>query len=408
MKVLFIDAYFYPEKIAFTHLEKDILSVLVEAGNEVEVICPVPTRGISKEDAEKYKKIRFEKILGANVTRFWAPNETKNTFARAIRYLWCNIRTYQIAKKVDNVDVVFAVSTPPTQGFLAAKTAKKLDCKFVYSLQDIFPDSMVSAKIAKEGGLLWKIGRWIENYTYKNADKIIVISEGFKKNIMEKGVLQEKIEVIPNWIDTNIVVAIPKKDNKLYEELELDRNKFTVVYAGNFGASQGADIVIKSAEKLIDQQNIQFVIFGGGSEYRNIKEYVNSKAIKNIKLFDLLPIERVSEVYSLGDLAIVTGKKGVGKSGMPSKTWSIMACNTPILASFDTGSELSNVLKQAGAGICVEPEDAELLADAIMRICNKEILFLPSSRNYVCKTSSKNRCLEMYNDILDSVCQIKN
>lgn len=93
---------------------------------------------------------------------------------------------------------------------------------FVYNLQDIFPDSLVGTGMTKKGSFLWRIGRIIENFTYRNADKIIVISEDFKRNIMAKGVPEEKIEVIYNWIDENEVVPIAKDVNPLYHELRAE------------------------------------------------------------------------------------------------------------------------------------------------------------------------------------------
>ncbi len=90
----------------------------------------------------------------------------------------------------------------------------------VYNLQDVFPDSLVGTGLAKKGGLLWKIGRVIENFTYRNADKIIVISEDFKRNIMAKGVPEEKIEVIYNWVDENAIVPVKEEDNDLFDEGE--------------------------------------------------------------------------------------------------------------------------------------------------------------------------------------------
>ena len=196
MKLLFLDAYFEPETIAFTHLENDLIEGLITDGHKIDVICPIPTRSISNDVYEKYWSLRRESLYGGYVcvTRFWAPREGKNLILRAFRYFWCNFQTYRIAMRVKNIDLVFSNSTPPTQGMLSALAVKKLSNKyekkvpFIYNLQDIFPDSLVSTGLTKKGSLLWKIGRRIENYTYRNADKIIVISEGFKRNIMAKGV----------------------------------------------------------------------------------------------------------------------------------------------------------------------------------------------------------------------------
>ena len=272
MNILFLDAYYEPESIAYTHLEKDLIEGLIADGHKIRIICPTPTRGISDEVREQYKKIKSEsKYDGAVIVeRFWAPQEGKNPLVRAFRYFWCNLRTYQKAGKQRNIDVVFSNSTPPTQGALSGLAAKKLSKKankkvpFIYNLQDIFPDSLVNAGMASKDGMLWKIGRKLENFTYNHADKIIVISQGFKRNIMEKGVPEEKIEVISNWIDLDSVHPVERKDNTLIGEFGLDPSKFIVVYAGNFGAAQGADIVLKVAKELVREKDIQFVMFGGG------------------------------------------------------------------------------------------------------------------------------------------------
>ena len=272
MNLLFLDAYFEPETIAYTHLEKDLLVGLTEKKNKIQIICPIPTRGVDDRTRMEYKGRKSEKLYNekVRVRRFWAPREGKNPIIRAFRYFWCNLRTYQIAARCNHVNTVFSNSTPPTQGFLSAMTAKRLSKRygkkvpFVYNLQDIFPDSLVNTGLTKKGDFLWRIGRKIEDYTYKHADKIIVISEGFKRNIMEKGVPENKIAVISNWIDLDSVRPVSRDKNKLIDEFPIDPEKFLVVYAGNFGAAQGADIVLKAAKELRNYKDIQFVIFGGG------------------------------------------------------------------------------------------------------------------------------------------------
>ena len=306
--------------------------------------------------------------------------------------------------------MVFSNSTPPTQGMLSAMTAKKLSRKykkkvlFIYNLQDIFPDSLVNTGMTSEGSLLWKIGRKIENYTYKNADKIIVISEGFKRNIMKKGVKADKIEVISNWIDLDSVHPVNRNENKLIEEFSINPDKFLVVYAGNFGAAQGADIVLKAAEKLKDVSDIQFVIFGGGAYFEDAKR--EARELDNVFIHELMPPDRISEVYSLGNVALITCKPGTGNAGMPSKTWSIMACNTPIIASFDTDSDLADVIRNYGAGECIEPGAVDDLAKEIRKYYlewkNGEQKFL-NLRECVRLNASKEICVERYINVLSSM-----
>ncbi len=401
MNILFLDAYYEPEKIAYTHLERDLIEGLISAGHKVKIICPTPTRGIDDETRVKYKNVKFEEKYNGSVVvnRFMAPQEGRNPIIRAFRYLWCNFRTYQIAIKNKDIDIVFSNSTPPTQGALSGLVARKLSKRkgekvpFIYNLQDVFPDSLVNSNLSKKGSILWKIGRKLEDFTYNHADKIILISQGFKRNVLAKGVPVKKVEVISNWIDLNSVHPVDRRDNKLITEFGFDPRKFIVVYAGNFGAAQGADIILKVARQMKEYDGIQFVIFGGGPYFEDAKK--EAEDLSNVFVHELMPQDRISEVYSLGDVALITCKAGTGKAGMPSKTWSIMACNTPIIASFDKDSDLSDVIRDSGAGECVEPESIDDLKKAIISKYTHNIKGL-DLREYVKENASRKFCVSRF------------
>ena len=262
MNILFINAYFLPETIAFTHLEQDIIDALLTAGHKVEVICPTPSRGMADGEIAKYKKIKTENLRGVSVRRFSAPRERSSAVFRALRYFWCNFREYRIAKTCREADAVFAVSTPPTQGLTAGKAAKKLGVPFVYSVQDLFPDSLVSSGLAQKDSFLYKRGEKTARKTYALCDKIIVISNSFKRGVLAAGADESKIITVGNWIDSDKVKPVPKEDNRLFDELGIDKSKFTVVYAGNLGASQGADVIFKAARLLKGREDIHFAVFG--------------------------------------------------------------------------------------------------------------------------------------------------
>ena len=409
MKGLRLGTYYHPEITAASHLLDDVFEGCANAGIEIAVYVPSPSRGLDDAVRKQYKRRKTEVLHGGRIIihRFPMIIERKSFIQRALRYLLCNISGYFHGIKEKDVDIVLCSSTPPTQGMLSALVAKKLSKKsgkktpFIYDLQDVFPDSLVNAGFAHKGGLLWKIGRKIEDYTYKNADKIIVISNSIKRNIMEKGVPEEKIEVISNWIDLDSVHPVERKENALISEFGLNPNKFIVVYAGNFGAVQGADIVLKAAKELVEEKDIQFVIFGGGPYFEEAKK--EAEGIENVFIHELMPQDRVSEVYSLGDVALITCKAGTGKAGMPSKTWSIMACNTPIIASFDTDSDLADVIRDSGAGECVEPESVQVLTEAIFKqfTARKNGSNEKSDlRTYVEHNASKEICVERYIDCI--------
>lgn len=361
MKVLKLSSYYFPEQISSSHLSKDLADAYEKEGFIIENYVPMPTRGVSDEVRASYRNRKYEEERNGHVIihRFSMFREGKNPLLRAIRYVLVNLIQYWKGIHAKDIDVILAGSTPPTQGLLCALVKKRLKVPFVYNLQDIFPDSMVNAGMTREGSWLWKIGRKMEDFTYRNADRIIVISEDFRKNLLAKGVPEAKITVIPNWVDENEVVPVPREMNKIFDELSLPRDKFCVTYAGNIGESQGIDIILDAAFVLQEYHDIIFVVFGGGPLYPAFLEKANDSRLKNLKVFSLQGISRISEVYSLGDVSVVACKKGVGAAALPSKTWSIMAAGRPVLASFDRGSELERILHRHNCGYLVEAGDTD-------------------------------------------------
>ena len=356
MKVLSFNAYYTPEFAASLFLEEDIAEGFAKAGLENEMYVPTPSRGVSDEVREEYKSKKEELFFDnkLRVIRYDLMKEGKNPILRALRYFIQNYKQYKCGTHAKDIDAIFCGSTPPTQGLMAGYVKKKL-CKkykkyvpFVYNLQDVFPDSLVGTGLAKKNSLLWKIGRKVEDKTYKNADKIIVISQDFKRNIMAKGVPEEKIEVIYNWVDENAITPVKDEENELFEEFGISREKFRVVYAGNLGHAQNIEIIVEAAQRLKEKGNIEFVIFGTGGLEDDIKATKVKEQLDNLKILPLQPYERVAKVYGLGNVCIVACKPGLGGAAMPSKTWSIMSSGRAVLANFDEG-ELKEILEGGSA-----------------------------------------------------------
>lgn len=402
MKCIYFVQYFPPEKASGLDLGDDLLEGFAAHGWYVDLYTPMPTRGVTKEQRKTYAKMRIEKRCGGKGTihRMHLYAEGRNFMARALRYLVFSIECFWKAITV-SADFIFTGSGPPTQGVVAGLAKKISGKKFIYNLQDIFPDSLVTAGICSEKSPLMKVGRWMERFTYRHADVIITISNDMKDNVLRKGVSPEKVAVVRNWIDIDKVKPVARKDNRLFDELNLPREQFYVVYAGNLGKVQGAEVIIEAARLLKDHSDIQFVIFGNGSEEGTIRKL--GVDLPNISIFDLQPVERVSEVYSMGDVAIIPCKPGTGGSGMPSKTWTIMATGTPIIASFDLGGEMEQTMREANCGFCVEAGNAEKLSDAILELYDDfecKVKMGLDARNYVEEYACKEICVKKYIEVI--------
>lgn len=332
---------------------------------------PSPTRGITDEVRGEYKRRKTDIMYDGmmEVSRFSMFREGSNPVMRALRYTFCWCAQLWKGLCAKDVDLVYLVSTPPIQGVLGGVLKKMKKIPFVYNLQDIFPDSLVGTGLAKRGGLLWKIGRVIENFTYRNADKIIVISEDFKRNIMAKGVPEEKIVVVYNWVDEEAVKHVPREENVLFERYGLDRSKFYITYCGNIGLTQNMDMLLEVAKELEGERDIHFVLIGEGAYKVKVQEIIEEKQVKNVTLLPFQPYEDISHVFSLGDVGLVISKPGVGENSVPSKTWSILSASRPVLANFDE-NELKEIVDRHNCGLFTKAGDRVAFKQAILDLYN--------------------------------------
>lgn len=407
MKLVYLVQYFSPEKASGLQLVEDLLEGFSEHGWKTDVFTPTPTRGITDEQRKEYAHKRVEVKYDGKLTihRMHLYREGKGFISRAIRYVLFSAECFWKAATVP-ADFIFTGSGPPTQGVVVGLAKKVSGKKVIYNLQDIFPDSLVTSGICGENSFLMKIGHAMENFTYRNADHIITITDDMKANIMKKGVPEDKISVVRNWIDTDKVKHVSREDNLLFDELKLSRNVFYVVYAGNLGKVQGVDVILKAASLMKDYKDIKFVIFGNGSEEDNLKKIVRDKHLDNVLMFPLQPIERVSEVYSMADISIISCTPGTGGSGMPSKTWTIMAAGIPIIASFDMPSEMERTIEEAECGFCTRVGDENELGEKLIRVYRdgqlKECLGR-NARKYAEENVSKTEAITKYIKSIEKV-----
>ena len=407
MKAIFPCSYYLPETAASLYITDNIVHACADKGIEVDLYTPSPTRNVPDGSVWEREERQMDGKL--RIHRFHLYGEGKNPMLRALRYFLGEfiLLHYCIWKKYD---VAFVDSTPPIQG-LKMPLIKWLKRKpTIYNVQDIFPDSLVGTGLTHEGSLIWKIGRIVEKITYRYADKIIVISEDFKKNIMAKGVPEDKIVVIYNWVDQNKVVDVPREENKLFEIYGLDRSKFYITYNGNIGLTQNMDMLLDVAKELQEEyEDIHFVLVGNGAYLDDVKRKVAEQQLGNVHLLPFQPYEDISHVFSLGDASLVISKPGVGANSVPSKTWSIMSASRPVLANFDE-NELKTIIENNHCGIFTKAGDKDAFKESILTLYNHRELckeYGYNGRKFVLDNLTREVGTQKYVDVIKEVCGIK-
>lgn len=376
MKLIMMRPSFLPELSGGTHLALDLVRDFVDAGWEVEVVTPI---------SKKFVNLVSEETDVVQIHRIRSKFEGVNVVKRILRYIDTSWKMYKTALSIENADLVMTHSMPPLLGPLGARVAKKKNVPVLYWEQDIVSESLISTGIFGGGGfkrkLLYMVANKIERISEKKSTHIITISERFRNMHLDRGVNPDKVSVVYNWIDTQQIMPIPPEHNLLFDELGIDRNRFTVTYCGNLGVPQNVEIMVDAAEILQQELPVQFVILGGGSREDKVRQYVEEKALDNFKLFPLQPLERAGSVYNLGEVGLVIGKAGTSRNGFPSKTWSIMAAGQTMIACFDTDSELCRFVREGDCGIVVEPDSPEALAQAIRTLYTDQVSCAQKGQN---------------------------
>ena len=175
----------------------------------------------------------------------------------------------------------------------------------------------------------------------------------------------DRIRVIPNFVDTERIRPRDPEAGTYRAEYGLVGKK-VVMYAGNVGFSQSLDLVLAAARALADRPEVAFVINGGGSARADLQQ--QASGLPNVTFVDFQPKERLPEVLAAADIHVVPLRRGLARSSVPSKTYSILAAGRPVVASVDEGTEVARVVERAGAGLAVPPDDPDAFTNAVTKL----------------------------------------
>jgi len=383
VRILVIMLYWYPYEGPLMPIYGTVFKELIKKGHKITIVTSFPHYRQGRP--ETWAEYRGKLWEGATVIRSYvfAPvfkNGRASLVFRALNFLSFNI-TCLIGGLffAGRQDLIFAPSSPPlTNGICGYIIGIFKRIPFIYNVQDIYPDMAIKLRVLHNKFII-RILRLIENLVYKKARKVLVLSGAMRRNLIEKKVNTDKIQIIPNFIDTNFIKPI-EKGNHFSSNWALN-DKFVVMYAGNIGLPHGVEFVVESAELLREYKTIMFSFVSRGEYKDKIMRLCEDKGLNNVVFPPQQPEHMVPQIWASADISLVTSLKGLSTDSVPSKTFAIMASGRPVIAMVDEGSEVWNMVEEANCGICVLPENPELLAMAILKLYENEEKRLYMGRN---------------------------
>ncbi len=370
MRILFLTMYYQPDSAATGILMAELAEELASHGHDVRVITSMPhysTNSIWPEYKGKgFKRERQGKIL---VHRVWSyvPVHKDRLLPRFFSYLSFTLLSALAGLLMPRPDVIVTPSPSPplTNGISAYLLGRLRGVPFIANIQDIYPDVAIRMGVMKSPGII-RAYKNLERFVYAHARAITVISEGFRGNLSAKGVPADKISVIPNFIDAQFVFPHPRCNP--WGTAQGWNDKFVVLFAGNVGMSQGLDTVLEAAGLLRDTPDLLFAIVGNGASKPALVAQAKKMALPNIEFLPYQDYRHVPAMYSSADIGLIPLRRGFASDSVPSKLFTIMGVARPVIASVDAHSETADVIHAGRCGLCLEPEDPNALAEAILTL----------------------------------------
>lgn len=368
MRILLLTQWFDPEPalkgLVFARALRD-------RGHEVEVLTGFPNYPEGRVyEGYRVRPWQREEMDGVRVNRVALyPSYDRSGVRRIANYLSFAASAAALGPRlVRRPDVVYVYNLI-TLNAAARRLKRKYGCPVVYDVQDLWPESVADSGMLSNPALLRCLTGW-SNRVYRAADAVAVLSPGFKRNLTERSVAKESIEVIYNWSDEASIHACPR-DEALARELGM-AGRFNVVFAGTMGVLQALDCVLEAAQSVAEVcPDIQFVFVGGGTEAPRLARKSADLGLRNVRFLPRVPRPEIGRILSLADGLLVHLKRNpLFEVTIPSKTQAYMSVGRPVLMG--VRGDAARLVVDAGCGITFTPEDPGSLADAVMRLASMD------------------------------------
>lgn len=362
LDVVVISQFFTPEMGAPAARFHDFGRLLVQRGHRVRVITGFPNSpsGVVPE-AYRGQLSRREVIDGIEVLRGWlftSPRLSKLTKTLGFASFAATASLRGLAGGL-SADVVIATSPPPTVGVPGMLTARRLRTPLIFDVRDIWPEAIALSGRLQSPALI-RFLEAIERRVYAASAAVSVVTEGKRERLMEKGVPEEKIAVIPNGVDLSRFDDDGSSDPAGEGRAILRRHgvaddRFVVLYAGVFNPPQGLDILLDAAQKLeanagAGGTRVQFALIGHGSERERLERRAAAEGLSEaVRFLPEQPRENIPPLLCAAGAVAVTLRKRRDSHTVPSKLYEAMASGRPVLVSADGAP--AEILAEAKAGL---------------------------------------------------------
>jgi len=361
VKVIIASCVFPPEPIVSASTSYDLALHFFSKGDEVQVVCPKPSRNLSDEKAPDFP-FSVDRI-------FSVASKGSGFFSRFIENISFGLALFFYILRQKNIDAIYGNVWPIFASGLLVLASKIKHFKIIVSVQDLYPESLIAqGRISKEGVIakfLVILDRWIA----ENCHHIIVISEGFKgAYISGRFVDASKVTVVKNWVKDETVDVLSQTDARKgligKTDVTLQKDEILCVYGGNIGSASGLEEFIEYIESI--DIKVKFLFAGNGTHVERLKNNVAKKGIEDrVAFLSPWPKDMTASVLCSADILLLPTTMGQEFASVPSKLITYMLSSRPVLLIADSKSESAKEVLRAECGFIVEERTPMSVADSL-------------------------------------------
>lgn len=412
MKISIVSCVFPPEPIVSAQTSAQIAERLAGLGHQVKVLAPFPSRP-TRQAYPQYKRGLLQSETcpqGYEILRCFSifPSGS-NLPSRFLENISFGLSVFFILLFSPRPDVIYGNTWPIFAQGLLMLVCKLRRIPLVLSVQDLYPESLfVQKRGFEKKSRLYTLLRWLDTQIARNCAGLIVISEQFKETyISDRRIPENKITVIPNWIDASQIIINSASDD-IRKKHDIPADAFLAVYGGNIGTAAGVETLIDSYRYL--PEHYYLLIAGDGSHLNACQKLGAQVSPERIKFYTPWPAEQTYPTYRAGDVLILPTFGRQSLVSLPSKMLGYMLAGKPIIALAYPESELAKLIFLSGCGWVISPDEPEKLADKIEQVSKmnaaERTAYGISGNNYLQKYMMADVCLPKICKVLENAAHI--
>jgi colanic acid biosynthesis glycosyl transferase WcaI len=369
MRILYLSQYFPPEAGATQTRAYEMASTWVKLGHQVTMLCEFPNHP-SGIIPQSYKGKFFERcnLEGIDVIRVWVKASPQKNFCNRMLFYLTYMLTAILAGLLishGKYDLIYASSPPLFVGGSALLLKLLKSAPLVFEVRDLWPESAVALEELSSIRAI-SLATKLEETCYHSAVKIIVVTQGIYDRLVQRGISESKLLLVPNGANTDLFTFNPLRRDQIRSELSLS-DKFVAIYAGIHGIAQGLDTIIDCARLLQDNPAVHFLLIGDGPKKADLLALASAYHLHNLTMLPEIPREEIPGYLSAADVALIPLKNAaIFRSALPSKIFDAWACERPVLLSID--GEAREVVERVQGGIYIPPEEPCKMAEALLSL----------------------------------------